>query len=118
MSARRGAAHWPALSCVRRAADVAVFVTFSLGRERMRMLLRLGLYLGVLGLLTAVALVLGPHLTLPSWLVPDPKASTETTVLGWTCSVLNVCMYASPLGVVYETACSRKAKRCELVAWV
>ena len=50
MSARRGAAHWPALSCVRRAADVAVFVTFSLGRERMRMLLRLGLYLGVLGL--------------------------------------------------------------------
>ena len=94
---------------------MAVFVTFSLGRERMRMLLRLGLYLGVLGLLTAVALVLGPHLTLPSWLVPDPKASTETTVLGWTCSVLNVCMYASPLGVVRTVIAQRSVKTMPLL---
>ena len=79
-------------------ADVFIFIRFSAAGDRLWMSLRLALVLGTIGALSAFALFVAPHLHIPSW--PDPKASTQTTVLGLICTVFNVCMYAAPLGVV------------------
>ena len=60
------------------------------------------------GAFTAFALLVAPRFDIPRW--PDKTASAQTTVLGWTCSVLNVAMYAAPLSVV-RTVIRRRSVR-------
>jgi len=54
--------------------------------------------LAFLGIVSFVAIGPATRLPIPSW--PTKGQSKATTVLGLTCTVLNVCMYAAPLGVV------------------
>jgi solute carrier family 50 protein (sugar transporter) len=75
---------------------VYVFIVYS--KARGQMILKLALTLGVLAALATSALLLAPKLNIPSW--PDKDASRTTTLLGMECVVLNVMMYAAPLGVV------------------
>ena len=67
------------------------------------MIFYLAIVLFGISAVTAAALVLVPRLGagsegVPCW--PDDCASKQTNILGLTCTVFNICMYAAPLGVV------------------
>lgn len=85
--------------CLLELSYVLFFIAYSpTARRRMRMILAFLAATVTLVALAAFALVLGPNLPLKPW--PDPDATKTTTVLGLICTVLNICMYASPLAVV------------------
>ena len=82
---------------------VLLFVRFSIKTERLWMIFYLAIVLFGISAVTAGALVLVPRLGagsegVPCW--PDDCASKQTNILGLTCTVFNICMYAAPLGVV------------------
>ena len=83
-----------------------VFARYS--RPGQLILLRLFLVISAIGAISAFALVEAPHLPIPLW--PNPQQSIQTTTLGMSCVVLNIGMYAAPLGVV-RTVIRRRSVR-------
>jgi len=99
------------VGAVLEAGYVVVFIRYS--HERRAMIMRTGGVVAAVVAVTAFAVLAAPHLPVPKW--PDPDASRTTTVLGWTCSVFNVAMYASPLGVVRTVIQRRSVKHMPLL---
>lgn len=81
---------------------VVVFIAYALPGQRWIILVKFGTVISFLGLLVTTALLIGPSLTFPEWMIKfsPPGASNVTILLGTECMVLNIVMYASPLAVV------------------
>ena len=76
---------------------VLLFVAYAHPGKRWLVLVKLGIVVTFLGSLVISALLVAPGLDIPSL---PAGASHVTTVLGFECMILNICMYAAPLSVV------------------
>lgn len=90
---------------------VLIFIRYA-HAQRWAMLLKFAIVIAIAAFVCVAALVLAPHFDFKSF--PDPDASRSTTVLGWTCSVFNVAMYAAPLSVVYTVLQRRSVRNMPL----
>ena len=88
-------------------AYILVFVRFAHSRRR-GIVSKSALVCLIAAVIVAAAVLVAPHIEFKSF--PDVNASRSTTVLGFACSVLNVAMYGSPLGVVRTVIRTRSVR--------
>ena len=88
-------------------AYILVFVRFAHSRRR-GIVSKSALVCLIAAVIVAAAVRGAPHIEFKSF--PDVNASRSTTVLGFACSVLNVAMYGSPLGVVRTVIRTRSVR--------
>jgi len=100
-----------AVGCCLEFCYVCVFIRFTGAAARRSLLLRLLLVIGVVGGCSAFAIAAAKHLPIPSY---PSGASRATTVLGFLCTFFNICMYASPLGVMHTVIKKRSVQAMPL----
>jgi solute carrier family 50 protein (sugar transporter) len=86
---------------------ILIFVRFAHSRRR-GIVSKSALVCLIAAVIVAAAVLVAPHIEFKSF--PDVNASRSTTVLGFACSVLNVAMYGSPLGVVRTVIRTRSVR--------